>query len=120
MFVSIYGDYRQQSEQLAGAKRGGCHPIWLTKITHELFGQSMVVLDNSRNKVHEATCTVMEQPLSAPLNGIAIEFGYYPKPCDIATGRFSVQTLPDYENSVATVVGDPNAFKDWIYPGAQQ
>ena len=29
----------------------------------------------------------MEQPLSAPLNGIAIEFGYYPKPCDIATGR---------------------------------
>ena len=62
----------------------------------------------------------MEQPLSAPLNGIAIEFGYYPKPCDIATGRFSVQTLPDHENSVATVVGDPNAFKDWIYPGAQQ
>ena len=62
----------------------------------------------------------MEQPLKAPLNGIAMEFGYYPKPCDIATGRFSVQTLPDHESSVATVTGDPNVLKDWIYPGAQQ
>ncbi|WP_457977762.1 hypothetical protein L0Y47_19275 [Ectopseudomonas composti] len=92
----------------------------LTKIAHELFVQSMVALDNSRNKVHEATCTVMDQPLKEPLNGIAMEFGYYPKPCDIATGRFSVQTLPDHESSVATVTGDPNVLKDWIYPGAQQ
>lgn len=62
----------------------------------------------------------MEQLLKAPLNGIAMEFGYYPKPCDIATSRFSVQTLPDHESSVASVTGDPDVLKDWIYPGAQQ
>ncbi len=49
-----------------------------------------------------------------------MEFGYYPKPCDVATGRFSVQTLPNHASSVAIVTGDPNIFKDWIYPGAQE
>jgi len=60
------------------------------------------------------------QPPNASTGGASAQFGYYPTPCDVATGRFSVQTLPDHESSVAAVTGDSNVLKDWIYPGAQQ
>lgn len=60
------------------------------------------------------------QPSNASAGGVSAQFGYYPRPCDIATGRFSVQTLPDHARSVAAVTGDSNVLKDWIYPGAQQ
>lgn len=60
------------------------------------------------------------QPSNASVGGISAQFGYYPRPCDIATGRFSVQTLQDHESSVATVAGGSNVLKDWFYPGVQQ
>ncbi|ALU49678.1 TPA: hypothetical protein L4G76_000033 [Pseudomonas aeruginosa] len=60
------------------------------------------------------------QPPNASTGGASAQFGYYPKPCDIVTGRFSIQTLPDHESRVAVVTGDSNVLKDWIYPGAQQ
>lgn len=60
------------------------------------------------------------QSSSASAGGVSAQFGYYPRPCDIASGRFSVQTLPDHESSVSAVVGDSNVFKDWFYPGALQ
>jgi len=64
--------------------------------------------------------TMERQPPNASTGGVSAQFGYYPKRCDIETGRFSVQSLPDHESRVATVTGDSNVLKDWIYPGAQQ
>lgn len=52
--------------------------------------------------------------------GVSGEFGYYPTPCDIEIGRFSVQTLPDHENHVIDVTKHSNVLMDWIYPGAKQ
>lgn len=34
-----------------------------------------------------------EQPLDSQTRGVSAEFGYYPKPCDIDSDRFSVRTL---------------------------
>ncbi|KAG0751462.1 hypothetical protein G6F24_014301 [Rhizopus arrhizus] len=64
--------------------------------------------------------TMERQPPNASTGGASAQFGYYPKPCDIVTGRFSIQTLTDHESRVAVVTGDSNVLKDWIYPGAQQ
>ena len=61
-----------------------------------------------------------QQPPNASATGVSAEFGYYSKPYDTETRRFSVQTLPDYESTVIAVMGDSNTLKDWIYPGAQQ
>lgn len=33
---------------------------------------------------------------------------------------FSVQTLPNHENIVATIIGDQNVLNGWIYPGLQK
>ncbi|PZT31022.1 hypothetical protein A7X93_12160 [Stenotrophomonas maltophilia] len=60
-----------------------------------------------------------EQPLDSPTGGVAAEFGYYPKPCDLDTDRFSVRTLTNLQESIAAVADDPGTLKDWIYPGPQ-
>lgn len=51
-------------------------------------------------------------------DGETIEFGYYPIVCNITTERFSIQTLPSLQQSIARVENDPGVHKDWIYPGA--
>jgi hypothetical protein len=59
------------------------------------------------------------QPLNSPIRGGAAEFGYYPKPCDIDTDRFSVRTLTTLQESIAAVMGDSRTVNGWIYPGPQ-
>lgn len=53
-------------------------------------------------------------------NGETTEFGYYPIACNIDTERFSIQTLPNFQESIDRVKNDPAVYKDWIYPGAAQ
>lgn len=48
------------------------------------------------------------------------QLGYYPDPLDLAAGDIRVTTLPDLEESVASVLGDPNVEGDWIYPGLRR
>ncbi|WP_313271665.1 hypothetical protein [Stenotrophomonas sp.] len=60
-----------------------------------------------------------EQPLDSQTRGVSAEFGYYPKPCDIDTDRFSVRTLTTLQESIAAVTEDPCTVKDWTYSGAQ-
>ncbi|MEG0130567.1 MAG: hypothetical protein RR677_03670 [Acinetobacter sp.] len=52
--------------------------------------------------------------------GVSAEFGYYPKPIEIENDRFSVKTLPNFQEILAAVKEDSNVYKNWIYPGAQQ
>ena len=51
-------------------------------------------------------------------NGETTEFGYYPIVCNITTERFSIQTLPSFQESIDQVKNDPDVHNDWIYPGA--
>lgn len=60
------------------------------------------------------------QPLDSPTGRVAAEFGYYPRPCNLDTDRFSVRTLTTLQESMAAVTEDPCTVKDWIYPGAQR
>jgi hypothetical protein len=45
------------------------------------------------------------------------QLGFYPDPLDLTVGPIRVTTLPDLDEIVASVVGDPNVEGDWIYPG---
>lgn len=51
---------------------------------------------------------------------ISAEFGYYPERIEIENERFSIKTLPNFEEVLAAVKNDPNMYKGWIYPGVQQ
>jgi len=53
-------------------------------------------------------------------NCVSAEFGYYPKPIEIENERFSIKTLPNFQEIIEIVKNDPDVHKDWIYPGAQQ
>lgn len=61
-----------------------------------------------------------EQPFSASAGGISAEFGYYPRSCDLDADRFSIRTLADLNESMATVNEHPGVVRHWIYPGAQR
>lgn len=50
-------------------------------------------------------------------NGESIEFGYYPRIYNITTERFSIQTLPSFQESIDRVKNDADVHKNWIYPG---
>lgn len=52
--------------------------------------------------------------------GVSAEFGYYPKPIEIENDRFSVKTMPNFQEILTAVKEDPNVYKNWIYPGPQQ
>ncbi|RKG33741.1 hypothetical protein [Acinetobacter tianfuensis] len=51
---------------------------------------------------------------------VSAEFGYYPERIEIENDRFSIKTLPNFEDVLAAVKDDPNIHKDWIYPGTQK
>src|SRR5690606_8993295 len=51
-------------------------------------------------------------------NGETAEFGYYPIVCNVTTERFSIQTLPSFQESIDQIENDPDVHNDWIYPGA--
>lgn len=52
--------------------------------------------------------------------GVSAEFGYYPEGIEIENERFSINTLPNLEKSIAFVSGHPNTHKDWIYAELQR
>lgn len=60
------------------------------------------------------------QPLNASSGGVSAQFGYYPRPCDIETDRFSIRTNPDLGEIEADLTLSPDVHGDWIYPGAQE
>ena len=62
--------------------------------------------------------TMERQQPNASTVGVSAPFGYYATPCDMEARRFAVQSFPDHENTVATVTGDSNVYKGWIYPTA--
>lgn len=52
--------------------------------------------------------------------GVHAEFGYYPKPIEIENERFSIKTLPNFEDVISIVKNDPNVHNNWIYPGLRE
>lgn len=52
--------------------------------------------------------------------GISAEFGYYPKNIEINNERFSIQTLPELQDTVAEIIGDPSIHNDWTYSGLKK
>ncbi|WP_257248706.1 hypothetical protein [Burkholderia cepacia] len=61
-----------------------------------------------------------QQAPYAEARGCGVQFGYYPVRCDVQNSRFSVETLPDHDGSVAHVAEDEELHGGWIYAGAAQ
>lgn len=53
-------------------------------------------------------------------NGVSAQFGYYPIRCDLKTEIFSIQTLPDHDETVSLITEDKNITSDWLYSGPQK
>lgn len=45
-----------------------------------------------------------------------MEFGYYPRKCDLAVGEISISTNSDLEKIVKEIEHSPNVHENWIYP----
>lgn len=50
---------------------------------------------------------------------ITAEFGYYPHKLDLTAGPVAIATLPDLDQTVASVTSDEMVDGDWIYSGPQ-
>ena len=48
------------------------------------------------------------------------DFGYYPRPMQLAAGLVRITTLPDLDRTVADVESSEGVEKDWIYAPIQQ
>lgn len=51
---------------------------------------------------------------------ISAEFGFYPQPLDLAAGPITIVTLPDLDQTVASVEASKEVDGDWIYSGPER